>query len=99
MGRWNVDVMGIQRFHSPRHDAIHFPLRCEKGFRSPLGTRQDVRYSFRGNLVFFHDLFSHCSWKNIRCVYKSVLQCSGTLASLGHHLEVIGSLRNVFPIT
>ena len=81
MGRWNVDVTGIQRFHYPRHDTIHFPLRCEKGFCSPLGARQDVRYSFRGNLVFFHDLSSHCPWKNIRCVYK---KCS----TMFRHLDI-----------
>ena len=65
MTHLNVDVMGMQRFYSPRHDAIHFPLRHEKGFHSSLDARQDVRYSFHGNLVFFRDLSSHYFWKSI----------------------------------
>jgi hypothetical protein len=50
-----VEVTGMQRFYSPRHDAIHFPLRCEEGFRSSLDDRHDLRYSFPSNLFFLHD--------------------------------------------
>ena len=84
----------MQKFYSLCHDLIHFSLRREEGFRSPLDARQDVRYSFRGNLVLFHDLSSHC-FGNALDMFIEVFY---NVPTPGHHLEVIGSLRNVFSL-